>query len=120
MTKLRGVCTIPGCGKLQQNKGKTKTGYQAWGKYCQKHNEEKHNYGNGRYTRHKKTWCQLCGKPDNPIGPSCLQVDHIDGNRNNNAAHNLQTLCYECHKLKTANNKDYLRKESLAILPGYE
>tara|TARA_B100001057_G_C22645659_1_gene869967 strand:- start:149 stop:493 length:345 start_codon:yes stop_codon:yes gene_type:complete len=113
--KIRGVCIIPGCGKLQQNKG-----YGNYGKYCQKHNEETYNYANGKYTRHKKHFCEMCGKNDNAIGPSCLQVDHKDGNRKNNQASNLQTLCYECHKSKTSNCRDWEHRGSTAVLPGYE
>lgn len=30
-----------------------------------------------------------------------LQVDHIDGNHTHNERENLQTLCHDCHKLKT-------------------
>lgn len=36
-----------------------------------------------------------------------LQVDHIDGNSDNNEESNLQTLCACCHTIKTAMNKDY-------------
>lgn len=36
-----------------------------------------------------------------------LQVDHIDGNSDNNNESNLQTLCACCHTVKTAMNKDY-------------
>lgn len=36
-----------------------------------------------------------------------LQVDHIDGNSDNNTKENLQTLCACCHTVKTAINKDY-------------
>lgn len=36
-----------------------------------------------------------------------LQVDHIDGNHTNNCESNLQTLCGNCHKVKTDFAGDY-------------
>ena len=36
-----------------------------------------------------------------------LQVDHIDGNSSNNDPNNLQTLCSDCHRIKTYTNKDH-------------
>jgi hypothetical protein len=36
-----------------------------------------------------------------------LDVDHIDGNPSNNEPENLQTLCKNCHSIKTLMNKDY-------------
>ena len=36
-----------------------------------------------------------------------LQVDHIDGNPINNDLSNLQTLCANCHTLKSHLNADY-------------
>ena len=36
-----------------------------------------------------------------------LQVDHKDGNHLNNEPENLQTLCANCHSIKTYINKDY-------------
>jgi 5-methylcytosine-specific restriction endonuclease McrA len=38
-----------------------------------------------------------------------LDMDHIDGNRNNNDENNLMTLCANCHRLKTHREKDYMR-----------
>lgn len=35
-----------------------------------------------------------------------LDVDHIDGNHNNNDPSNLQTLCANCHRLKTKQARD--------------
>lgn len=35
-----------------------------------------------------------------------LQVDHIDGNRNNNDFENLRTLCANCHTLKSKYSGD--------------
>ena len=37
-----------------------------------------------------------------------LDVDHIDGNPENNDPANLQTLCKNCHSVKSLMNKDYL------------
>lgn len=36
-----------------------------------------------------------------------LQVDHIDGNHINNKEENLQTLCANCHNIKTFQAGDY-------------
>ena len=62
---------------------------------------------------HRKDYCERCGfLPEN----SCqLTVDHIDGNRYNNQISNYQTLCHNCHALKTLLNKDYFNRYSSPI-----
>jgi len=52
------------------------------------------------YKKHKKDICNTCGFI--PKHFSQLDVDHIDGNHLNNNIENLQTLCANCHRLKTA------------------
>lgn len=55
--------------------------------------------------REKKDHCERCGFiPEDKVQ---LDIDHIDGNRSNNAKKNLQTLCANCHRLKTKQNRDY-------------
>jgi 5-methylcytosine-specific restriction endonuclease McrA len=57
------------------------------------------------YSIHKKDSCEACGfVPELSLQ---LDVDHIDGNNSNNDPDNLQTLCANCHRLKTYRNKDY-------------
>lgn len=56
------------------------------------------------YAKQKKNICEKCGFI--PMHKCQLDVDHIDGNHNNNAKENLQTLCANCHRLKTFLNKD--------------
>ena len=63
------------------------------------------------YQKHKKTYCEKCGFV--PTVPSQLDVDHIDGNKTNNEITNLQTLCANCHRLKTALNKEWFPKGSV-------
>lgn len=57
------------------------------------------------YTRYRKEFCEACGFI--PEHYSQLDVDHIDGNNNNNDPSNLQTLCANCHRLKTIVNRDW-------------
>lgn len=56
-------------------------------------------YSDPRYRRNKKKICEKCGFI--PQHKCQLDVDHIDGNHNNNSENNLQTLCANCHRLKT-------------------
>lgn len=51
--------------------------------------------------------CSLCGwSKINPITKRCpLEIDHVDGNSNNNTEDNLRLLCPNCHSL-TPNYKN--------------
>ena len=59
----------------------------------------KKNLGKRPYLIHREDKCRRCGfVPEN----NCqLTVDHIDKNRKNNSVGNLQTLCHNCHNLKS-------------------
>ena len=51
------------------------------------------------YHTYRKDHCEHCDFK--PVHISQLDVDHIDGDRFNNDPANLQTLCANCHRLKT-------------------
>ena len=57
-----------------------------------------------RYPHRKylKECCEICGFTGHPCQ---LDVDHIDQNHSNNDPANLQTLCANCHRLKTYNER---------------
>ena len=69
-----------------------------WRKYCNycHKNTSQEQY---KYRLHKKEYCERCGFIAEH--PSQLDIDHIDGNHKNNDMNNLQTLCANCHRLKT-------------------
>ena len=60
-----------------------------------------------KYAVHKKNYCEECGFIPKWLGQ--LDVDHVDGNNKNNEKENLQTLCANCHRLKTYTNKDFMK-----------
>jgi hypothetical protein len=97
---VRGLCH---CGQPVRTKGKSPTGKQIWDKLCWLHRSHR----KGNYRAHKKDYCEACGFV--AIVAAQLDVDHIDGDRTNNDIDNLQTLCANCHRLKTHTNKDHLR-----------
>jgi hypothetical protein len=56
--------------------------------------------------RLRKSHCEICGQGDTWNGlPLTLEIDHIDGNRKNNASENLRTLCPNCHRQQVTSNK---------------
>lgn len=62
------------------------------------------------YIIFKKDYCEHCNFI--PLHTCQLDVDHIDGNNKNNNPENLQTLCANCHRLKTFLNKDWENKNN--------
>jgi len=81
---------------------KTKDGTQKYRRRC-------YYCANGpttkRYDPRKKNYCEECGFK---AKHGCqLDVDHKDGNHKNKSDRNIQTLCANCHRLKTK-----LRRES--------
>lgn len=50
------------------------------------------------YRRHLKTVCEQCGFV--PQDYCQLDAHHKDGNRQNNTAENIETLCANCHRLE--------------------
>jgi len=88
---------------------------------------KKYNMGSWVYRQHMKHYCENAdGRlgfecPTNvdyikqqmheDVFVGCLDVDHIDGNHDNNDPQNLQTLCKTCHYVKTHINKDWETKQ---------
>lgn len=98
----------PNCIRCQAHQskrnGKSKEGFIKYSKYCTHCEMAVYNQttSTGRafgYKLHKKTKCEKCGFV--PEHPCQLDVDHIDGDCSNNEIKNLQTLCANCHRLKT-------------------
>jgi 5-methylcytosine-specific restriction endonuclease McrA len=92
----RKICE---CGRPAASRGYDFRGYKRWSNKC----DSCRHYG---YRQFKKDYCETCGFV--AVHSSQLDVDHIDGNNSNNEESNLQTLCANCHRLKTHLNKDYM------------
>lgn len=122
---LATTCRAAGCeSHLSLYKGPNSD------RYCRKHQLECHEYGglakgSKPYSFVKTTVCSKCGKDvaklpqveaiadevkRNRVLRTLIQVDHIDGNHDNDDIDNLQDLCLDCHAVKTTINEDYLNK----------
>jgi hypothetical protein len=108
----QSIAKCQNCGIVRiidkpRNKGK-----RGW--VCQKAKQQRNRksakntgkkyYSEKKYRRHVKEKCIRCGFI--PEDTCQLDVDHIDGNHKNNDANNLQTLCSNCHRIKTKINKE--------------
>ena len=78
--------------------------YRSNKKFCSRYCKTR--YKRKPYLKYRKTKCDSCGIEPEWIG--VLDIDHIDGDKNNNQKNNLQTLCSNCHRLKTHKNRDYV------------
>lgn len=109
------------CNKcLAEKSGKIKSdGTRSYCKRCrgcrseantgQRHPFKTHKKYKRPYLIHRKDYCEECGFK---AWHSCqLDVDHIDGNHDNNDISNLKTLCANCHRLKTQESKDNFSKK---------
>lgn len=108
---VRGLCCH--CGKNPQ-KRKSNGKYQTLCSPCEKRKYMTDEARERRkevdslkgykrpYQRCKTDTCVMCGFTSEY--PCQFDVDHIDGNHKNNDPLNLQTLCANCHRLKTLLN----------------
>lgn len=112
---IRGLCSK--CRvKYQRSVGKNKAGKTRYASICSSCHEKLNPvnrkprphgpWNTTPYQAHKKDKCGFCGFV--PVNQCQLDVDHIDGNHKNNSVENLQTLCANCHRLKT-----FLHKEGI-------
>jgi 5-methylcytosine-specific restriction endonuclease McrA len=63
--------------------------------------QEKYRDKHRPWVQYKKMYCEKCGFV--PLDSCVLDVDHINGREIEDPHHpsNLQTLCANCHRLKT-------------------
>ena len=79
--------------------------------YCRSCAKSMHGKKDIRLKTYKKDRCDFCGFI--AVHTCQLDVDHIDGNNKNNNPKNLQTLCANCHRLKTKINMDWKDKSPI-------
>jgi 5-methylcytosine-specific restriction endonuclease McrA len=96
--KRWGICAVCGPTRLKLKQ----RGY--WS--CR----TKSNVNRVKLAKYKKNYCESCGFV--ALHRTQLDIDHIDGNHQNNDIANLQTLCANCHRLKTQDNKDWENKKA--------
>jgi hypothetical protein len=103
-------CAKPGCGKYADNSGNGK-----YHKLCSSHHKGKYQMAGWNYKQYRKEYCENI---DGRLGFKCtttimapnwqIEVDHIDGDPNNNDVSNLQSLCNCCHRYKTMLHEENL------------
>jgi 5-methylcytosine-specific restriction endonuclease McrA len=122
LNNVRPKCQVPGCNKTAQNAGYERWRKASWvkekfgveeGYVCHAHHCTKYEIGGWEYKQFRKTYCE---NTDGRLGYICtatiinegqLDADHINGDPSDNREENIQTLCANCHRVKTIQNKDY-------------
>lgn len=106
MVQNKGGSTTQGlcdCGNKVASKGKDKQGRTRYKSRCWTCIKR------GRRT--KGPSCELCGFV--AIDPVQLDVDHIDPLGSNTDPSNFQTLCANCHRLKTKQKNDWRKNDKV-------
>lgn len=121
------------CGFREAEKiGKSrKTGEQLYRSVCQTCNKNRWGFEDTRTSRDKSPWktlsmkirqevgkCERCDFTPEHLGQ--LDVDHIDGNPDNNDRINLMVLCSNCHRLKTILAKDFVNTRARRKLEAWK
>lgn len=102
MEQIRPRCIKENCNNLAKKNGHRVNGDWKFYKLCSPHRKALDYAQQGRK---KKGYCEKCGfKAERPCQ---LDIDHINGDNKNNNTMNLQTLCSNCHRLKTYIRKDW-------------
>lgn len=109
--RFRALCNA--CHK--ERYPKTAEYIRKYMKERRKHEEYVLNEKNQRqrvgYKKYKKDHCEKCKFI---AVESCqLDIDHIDGDKSNNDPLNLQTLCANCHRLKTYQERNFKKKKTV-------
>jgi len=107
MDELTGDCSLCGIGVYIRASGNTKPDGTPYFR-CKDAYKKSQIATTRPWSFHKGEVCEWCGfVPEHSVQ---LCVDHIDGDKNNNDPSNYQTLCHNCHSLKTHTNNDYANK----------
>jgi hypothetical protein len=108
------ICEKEGCNRLAMNKG-----YLAGTKFVKRANYCSRHMKDGSYKNHTKDYCE---NRDGRLDFKCkyknfyfgtLAVDHKNGDHQDNRPKNLQTLCHNCHAVKT--QIDYHKKNPSVV-----
>jgi cytochrome c553 len=99
---MRPSCKI--CGRPAMSGG-LQNGKPKWKTVCACCHDAKHK---APWKMQRGEVCEFCGFI--PVNPCQLDVDHKNGDKEDNSETNLQTLCANCHRLKTLLNKDWCGK----------
>ncbi len=98
---VRGLCVR--CGERPQRRlSRTKQGMSLYSALCGRC--AKAQFGRDKFKLFKGPRCDACGFE--PVNLCQLDVDHINCDRSDNRPENLQTLCANCHRLKTLKDHD--------------
>lgn len=91
---VRGPCVIKGCINLQVSNGKG-----IYKPVCNHHHRLHSKPSKYSYLQFRKDVCERCNFV--PEHPGQLECDHINGDHTDNRESNIQTLCLNCHRLKS-------------------
>lgn len=98
---MRPSCKI--CGRPAKSSG-IQNGKRKWKNVCACCHDAKYK---APWKMQRGKVCEFCGFI--PVNSCQLDIDHKNGNKEDNSEANLQTLCANCHRLKTFLNKDWTR-----------
>jgi hypothetical protein len=118
---MRPICINEGCGQPCMVKAGTIDDPRGWRVHCG--HCQAASYGKWPHREGVTPWKKdKCENIDGRLGFTCLidwdsvakqgvkvqlQLDHINGDSNDNRRDNVQTFCHPCHSIKTSEQGEF-------------
>jgi len=113
------TCINYGCNNkvayVKKNTDGTKINRAVCGRCHKLRNDPGTLFGRYGVTEFKKNYCENTDCTATIVDRCQLDLDHVDGDKNNNTPENVRTVCKNCHAIKTKTCGDHSKSSNVPL-----